>query len=188
MTREADLAFDLPPVSGDEPDEPFRLQPNASSIVLSTMPPLTLHPIEDDDPADRLRKLADGTRLRVYLTDPHPDSYDDARLLLEAKLCDVEDEGLVATWDREAERVTELLPWDSIRRVKARLRASRRGTKCAIVLMLTLGSCGGILDSFPGDTRSHFWIVGVAIGLVIGLLVAGTTSEWTVVYETPPQS
>ena len=85
---------------------------------------------EQDDPFARLRRLAEGKHIRVYLTEPHPDSYSDDGHLLSAQLRGVAENGLVVTWNREAERVTELLPWDSIHRVVTRRRAREHEYGC----------------------------------------------------------
>ena len=144
--------------------------------------------IEQDDPAARLRRLAEGKRLRVYLNAPHPDARSYDHHVLSAELREVTDDGLVATWNREAEEVTDLLPWASIARVETRLRASHRATSWGIGLTLFLGTCGSILDGIPGEPGRHSGPVGAAIGIVIGLLVWITTSEWTVVYGSRPKT
>ena len=147
------------------------------------MPPFFFVETEEDDPAAGLRQLAAGQQLRVYCNEPHADSYSDDRHLLVVQLRGVADKGLVAMWNREAERVTKLLPWESIQRVEVRLRAARRGTSYGVTLALALGACGSVLDAIPGgDRKSHVGLLGVALGIAIGLLVWRGSSEWTVVY------
>ena len=149
------------------------------------MPQDLFLPIEEDDPAARLRRLAEGTRLRVHLAESHPDSHHDDGSVLSAELRGVQDAGVVAAWKREAEHVSQVLSWDSIRRIEARLRASRRGTSWGVVSMIAFGSCGSALDHLPGDARSHLGAAGLMIGFLIGLLMWRLTSEWRIVYETP---
>ena len=141
-------------------------------------------PLRTDDSGYLLFRLAPGTRLRVHLTVEHADSKAEDAKLLAGRLRVVDENALTIGYRYEGEEVEEPIPWDAIRLVEARFRATFRGLAIAVLASLALGWCGEGLDRLTDGFPDHdMQIFGATIGIVLGLLVAALTFEWTPVYE-----
>ena len=73
--------------------------------------------------------------------------------------------------------------WNQIATIRARSRATTAGLLWGVILTLFLSWCGDGLDHLTdGTPKTQAGYIGIAVGIVIGVLVARLGREWRTVW------
>ena len=94
--------------------------------------------------------------------------------------------GLLIEEEEEPSKRVHGMAWSQIDRVQVRARATSAGLIWGVVLTLALGWCGEGLDHLTdGTPRAESVYIGVAAGVLIGVLIARLGREWRSVWTAP---